>query len=252
MTESSRSDYYNSPRVRMRELTDEFFDPDSPIESVHIPDLVEKVTAAIDQEQMTRYPMLRQMVDTFIREYVQRRLAGTRGLLLLGNNEIVSREEFEKRLEQRANKFATWMEHVGSKGHVRLMKMKKADLLAAADERTRAGMTDLHIAALWRRLAQDMTDDEEVENRFTTEQIAMLTDKLKITVVIEDSDGPVIVKSEKNGNGDATVAALPNPPAPTPPGRRAPTPPAGTRPNRAGTSGVRVRPPQEPRPRRSR
>lgn len=236
-----------SPRARMRELLDELFDPESD-ETVHIPDLVDDITRQVDMEQVVRWPLLRQVVDAFVRDLVNQRLARTRGLLLMGD-EVVTRDAFEKRLRQRANRFLTWHEHVGSKGHVQLMKMKKVDLIEAADERKARGMRELQIGALWESLAAHMTDDEEVGDRYSTEQIAELAGKLRITVLFEESNGPTVVEAVPAAQEELPPPPPPPapPPAPTRRPRPAPAQPSRT-PARGPASSVRIRPPAQPRP----
>jgi hypothetical protein len=250
-----------SYRARLRAIFDEEFDPES-AGQVHIPELVQRVKRRAMAEPEVVDQILHAQIDVLVREYVARRLASQRGLILSGNN-VYTPREYEELVVAQASRFETWYENVGSKGNVRLLSMKKADLLEAAAQRTESGVYDLQVAALWRRLAQGLNEEQAVEDVFTTEQIAKLSATLKILVTVEEANGPTFV-AEKNGNGKAEPVPppapepppppppAPEPPAPTRPARRAPAAPAqpGRAPRAGKPSQVRVAIPAEPRPRR--
>ena len=224
-----------NPRVRMREILDALYDPDD-VDALRLPDLVDDVTRQIDLDEGLRWAVQRQVVDVFVREIVQRRVAQTRGLILMGD-EVVSRAAFEARVVQRAKRFERWLEHAGDR-HIQLLVMRKSDLLVAAAERERRGMDELKIAALWRSLAAGLTDTEQVGDHYSPDEIARLAERLKVTVVVDESNGPVVIDDNPDG-----VPPGGGPPTPTPSPRRPrtnPTPPAD-----------RVRAPAQPRLRRS-
>ena len=73
--------------------------------------------------------------------------------------------------------FERWLEHAGAR-HIRLLSMTKADLLVAAEERRKRGEHDMWLSRLWVRIAKDMSDEDTVGERFTTEEIEKLAQEL--------------------------------------------------------------------------
>ncbi|HYW88190.1 MAG TPA: hypothetical protein VFB50_10495 [Chloroflexota bacterium] len=159
-------------------------------ESVEIPILADRLLEMVDADPAWRQGLLRPSIETFAREAVQRHVASTRGLLVFGT-EVVTRREFERRVHQRAQRFERWREHVGDR-HLKLMDMTRAELQRAAAERITRGLEELRIAALELRLADRLEDDQTVRNAWSTEEIALLVDRLGIEWHVVEQDGPEI------------------------------------------------------------
>jgi hypothetical protein len=98
----------------------------------------------------------------------------------LGQDEIVTREEHKRRSNQLAKRFIRWMEHAGEDGHVRLMKMRKKQLLTAANERRKRGETELKIAAFEEQVARGLSSDTEVvEERYSAEDLEGIWEQIE-------------------------------------------------------------------------
>lgn len=97
------------------------------------------------------------------------RTRGRASVVQLGD-EVVDRDEFEKRSKAFLSRWDRWLEHVGDK-HVRLMDMKRSDLLAAAQIRRERADNELEIAQLWESLAERLEGSQTVREAFTPEEI---------------------------------------------------------------------------------
>jgi len=249
----------NSARARVRAIFDDEFDPDAHLQQVDLPGLVQRVKRRVVAEPDLADEILTASLDTWVREYAAGRFARMRGLIVTGNM-VLTREQLEEKITQQASRFESWYENIGSKGQVRFLSMKKADLMVAVQQRTESGVYDLQVAELFRQVAAGLNDTQSVEDVYTTEQLATMQSKIKVEakvnggthITIKNGDAPVQVT-------EVAATPTPTPAEPAPPRRRGrpprnapPAPAPAPRRPRAGTptEPVRVRIPAAPRPRR--
>lgn len=103
--------------------------------------------------------LLRENVRIVVTSVVTGVISSTRSKpMVLHGDELVERDVLVARLEAAAENWASWLEWTGDR-HVRLPEMTAEDLEAAAAIREERGKSDLHRAALWRRLAARLRSD---------------------------------------------------------------------------------------------
>lgn len=80
-------------------------------------------------------------------------------------------------------RWGQWLEHAGTR-HIRLSDMVADDLRMAAEERRKRGETELHLAALWERLAMKLPEGKRVGDHFSEEEIDRWARLLKVEVKV--------------------------------------------------------------------
>ena len=70
----------------------------------------------------------------------------------------------------RLSKWSQFCEHANGR-HVKLLTMRKGELLLAAKERRARGAVEARYAALWERLANGMTEEQTVGERYQVAEI---------------------------------------------------------------------------------
>lgn len=173
-----------TPEQRIRSLMDGLATPEmlASRNGVHKPWLLGVILDAVNADNDWRRPLLKKYLGAFIDRQITGHFAATRGLSLMGADTLVSKEALQATIDRLALKFEHWVEHAGDR-HLKLLSMRKGDLLQAAQERRKRGLTELRIAVLWERLAETLTSDQEVGDKYTTEQIARMAQRLDVVVV---------------------------------------------------------------------
>lgn len=145
---------------------------------VNLPELVNEAIThfSADKTFLTRF--LRENIRALIYDLVQGMVASSRGVdrVLLGDT-VTTSDKITKRARS-ASVFSNWLEHVDNH-HVRLLDMTREELLIAATERIARGEAELHLANLWRTLAEDLEGGQRVRERFTAEEIEQVHASLK-------------------------------------------------------------------------
>ena len=164
---------------------------DSP-DGVTIPSLVTAITTEVDADADWRRPLLRLYLSAFVQAEVRETLAATRGLLVMGhgkNGKLVSKKQWERHLDAAIARVHDWVEHSGGR-HMRLMSMTAADLLTAAAEREKRGLTELRIAVWQRRLAERLEPGQILSDVLTERQVAIEAEKFHIVYSAAEVETP--------------------------------------------------------------
>lgn len=121
-------------------------------------------------------------------DVLQRVVAKGRRHTFVGE-EVMTLEEARERATADAREWMTrWFEFTGSR-HVRLEEMRRPDLLAAAAIRERRGRHELAIAAIWRKAAERLPDDErQLGTAMTNAELDDLADRLRLGVTVDWAD----------------------------------------------------------------
>lgn len=159
-------------RRQIRELVKEELEGKS---SVVLPELTNSVVGKV----MGDSDLLAAVVEETLRPYIYtvatQAMAATRQPVTLGD-ELMSREEFDKKTSVLSKRFERWMEHANGR-YVQFMEMDKSDLEEAARQREARAGTELAIARFERMLAGKLRKKDKVSDQFTPEQLDELWDK---------------------------------------------------------------------------
>lgn len=141
-------------------------------DSVQLPELASEAVEHFRSDQVFIDQLLKESLAPMVYELAHDVMKETRqGTVVLGER-VVSGKEFKRRSSALQARFLRWMEHSDGDGHVRLMKMRKKQLLAAAEERTKRGNTELMIAAFEKRVAAGLENDKQaVEEKYSAEDL---------------------------------------------------------------------------------
>lgn len=183
--------FRQTPEQRIRQAMDKLATHEAlaSLNGVSKPWLVATILDQIMGDEQWSRPLLKKYVNSFIDRQVTGHFAATRGLTFMGADKLVTKQALRDNVARLAEKFATWVEHAGDR-HLKLLSMRRGDLLQAALEREKRGLTELRLALLWRRLAEKMTADQQVSDVFTEEQIAEIAARLEVVVVPSEIDFP--------------------------------------------------------------
>jgi hypothetical protein len=160
-----------------------------PLENVKIRDVIDAVKTRFFVNQAFADRFLDEMLEDTLQMVVREVVGQTRGLYRreISNDTIVSPTTFVQknaaelgaRLNKMSEKWSSWLEHVGDR-HIRLMSMRKQDLMNAAQERRRRADREIEIATLWEALANAMPDNNvTVGETFTLSQIETVSSRIK-------------------------------------------------------------------------
>lgn len=154
-------------------------------EAAELPKLAAMAEAALlSDEQFNR--QIGDMVRILAVKAGRELFSGSRhdsGPVLFGDA-VMEREQAEEeaakgaRQNKALSRWATWVEHAGTR-YVPLMRMAREDLLSAAAEREKRSETERETAALWRALAQRLEGGQAVGDKFTAEEIEAELTKLR-------------------------------------------------------------------------
>lgn len=143
-------------------------------DSVDLPSLANDALDHFRTDEAFVHALMEDAIRPRVYDIARHVLSETRGAgnpIELGD-EIVTGEEFKKRSRNMSAKFARWMEHAGEDGHIRFTKMRKPQLITAASERKKRGLTELKIAEFEQRVAAGMkSDNETVDQRYSAEDL---------------------------------------------------------------------------------
>lgn len=148
--------------------------------SFSLPELTDRMVAHFSTDKDFIAAWLGETLRPIAYDAVQRVCATTRAYVVIAD-EAVPHAEAVRAIRERRPRWQAFMEHAGDR-HVRLLDMTRRDLLLAADEREKRGAVEMRFAALWRHLAQQMTDTETVGQHFNETQIE------EIAKQIDDTD----------------------------------------------------------------
>lgn len=139
---------------------------------VHSPTVADAAVLHFSDDREFIVAFLNEMLRPMIYQTVVQVMKATRGagdVIVLGDD-VVTRDVATERARTMRNKWTGWLERSGTR-HVRLMEMRRDDLLLAADEREKRGATEYELAALWRALAERLEGNEKVAERFSADEI---------------------------------------------------------------------------------
>ena len=108
-------------------------------------------------------------------EVVRQLVAETRarrGLHVVGDTAF-TKQAAERKFAERHPRFWSWVEHAGERSFL-LPKMRREEVLLAADERDERGKYERIIGRWLRMIADGLEGDQAVEERFSEEEVAAL------------------------------------------------------------------------------
>lgn len=144
-----------------------------------IPDLADRVVEEVQKSPAYLKALLKSELRPMIGEMVKNIVRESRGGLVEAGDEVIDRAEFAARSKiSFAQRFSDWYEHVGDR-HIALLDMTREELVEAAGERRQRANTELEIAELWERLASQLTPEQKLGAKFSTEQIAALARQIR-------------------------------------------------------------------------
>lgn len=172
------TDYDQSARGRLRAWVAEQIEAAiAANESISTPALTTRAVEHFRTDPEFVEALMRERFTTTVYNVIVEKIGTSRRYIRHGDS-ATPREQFARLAEQLASRWDHWLEHTGAVS-VPVLAMTKADLQAAAAERTRRGTQQFHVAALWRTLAEGLQDGERVGDRYTAEQIEQLYQSLE-------------------------------------------------------------------------
>lgn len=151
---------------------------------ISIPDLATECVQFFRQDHAFVDALLNETIRAMCYEQIRIVVQDTRrecpgpAPIIMAGDRIVSRGQILEAGKAFAQRWATWLEHVGDR-HVRLLDMTSADLRTAAAERRKRADHELTVVALWDTLARRLKPDETVGKRFSVEDIERINQQLQ-------------------------------------------------------------------------
>jgi hypothetical protein len=142
-------------RQRLREETE-----------IKLPELAKEAELYFLADSFFTTKLIKETLTSLIYELVQALVGETRYLV---GEEVVDREGIKERARAHPV-FEAWMEHANDR-HIRFMEMTREQVLKAAEERERRGWHELQLGTLFRGVAAQLEEGEQVKDRFTAQEI---------------------------------------------------------------------------------
>jgi hypothetical protein len=145
---------------------------------IRLPAVARTVVGRLIEDRETLIEYLNEQIRPLVYNEAQEFAARTRGHVLFGTD-LLPRAAIPERVQQLKPRWLSWYEHVGDR-HIRLMKMNRQELRAAALLRRERSSVEAHYAALWEAMAERLASDVQlVEEVFTTGDIDALAATLR-------------------------------------------------------------------------
>lgn len=163
----------NTPR---QELRDWIRQEVSGQDIVSLSDLTNRAVNHFKDDEDFLRRLLDQEFRPVIYDMVQFFVGQTRSFKVSLGDETVTEREFEQRVEDKAATFRKmsrwdkWLEHVDDQ-HINIKAMNRSDCLVATQERTERGNRELARAAFFKKLSEELSDEETVGEKFSDEEL---------------------------------------------------------------------------------